>query len=336
MKILPVLLICSCAVLLTSCKSEFWLTDTYVRFSPPIKQTFNLNTNNAVVYGRFATRPQFGFSDGPALRLHEENARPVYLIECRTREPVYAIAVRPGRYKLTGYLATSGNQVSGQIDFRNSRVFEVRSNSLTYLGDFFAYAEIRPFGREWPNSEVTNNFAATTEEVRQKYPNLASSPTFSIYNEKLTAFGARSTSGLPAGDYRFVNSQGSAEAQGHFIDGKMDGLWLFWTSDGTKVAEISYDRGVRSGPFRLYWSNFLNPDFAGKLKAEGKAQNGKQVSEHISYLPDGQIDSRAKILEDGQIQPSIGSSEIARKKLEADDRYFAGLEAGVLGALEEK
>ena len=337
MKILRALLICSCAALLTSCKSELWLADTYVRFSPPIKQSFNLNTNNAVVYGSFATPPHFGFGGGLALRLCEEHAKPVYFIPCRGKEPVCAIAVKPGRYKITGYLAADAdNQVCGRRDFLDSRIFEVRSNSLTYLGDFYAIANIGAFTQEWHIDAGTNNFHATTQVLWQKYPNLASNPTSSIYDQKLMALGTRSPSGLPAGDYRFVNSQGSTEAQGHFIGGKMDGLWVFWTSDGTKVAEISYDHGVRSGPFRLYYSSFLDSRSAGKLKAEGRNQNGEQVGEHIAYLTDGQVNSRATLLEDGQIKPSIGSPELARKLLEADNRFFPRLERSVIIAVEDK
>jgi hypothetical protein len=337
MKVLRTLLICSSAVFLVSCTRHLVPLFSVARFSAPINQSFSLNTNTAVVYGRFATGSDFAFGNELALRLCDEHSKRVYLIRCRDKEPVYAVAVEPGRYRVAGFLATfQDHRPRGKRDFRDSRTFEVRSNSLTYLGDFAGYAKVGFMTEEWGLSGITNNFEATTEELKQQYPNLAQSQSFSIYQGTLKALGARTPSGLPVGDYRFVNSQGSTEAQGHFIDGKMDGSWVFWTSDGTKVAEISYDRGVRSGPFRLYWSNLLNPDFAGKLKAEGKAQDGKQVGEHISYLPDGQVDSRAKILEDGQIQPSIGSSEVARKKLAADDRYFAGLEAAVLGALEEK
>jgi len=305
------------------------------RFSPPVKESFNLNTNSAVVYGRFGTGPDIAFGNELALRLCDEHSKRMYLIRCRDKDPVYAIAVEPGRYKVAGFLATfQDHRPRGQRDFRDSRTFEVRSNSLTYLGDFAGYAKVGFMKQEWGFTEITNNFDATTEELKQKYPNLASSQAFSIYVEKLEAVGARSPSGLPIGDYRFVTSQGFTEARGSFIDGKMHGLWVFWDSDGTKVAEISYDHGAISGPFHLYYSRFLNPTFAGKPKSEGQAQNGKPIGEHISYLPDGQVDSRVTILEDGQIKPSTGSAELARKMVEADHRLFTGLEGAVLSAVE--
>jgi hypothetical protein len=336
MKVFRTLLICSSTVFLVSCTRHLVPFVSVARFSPPVKQSFTLTTNSAVVYGRFATGPEFAFGNELALRLCDEQGKRVYLIRCREKEPVYAIAVEPGRYTIWGFLGTTQeHRPLGQRRFRDARTFDVRSNSLTYLGDFAGFARAGFMKQEWGFSEITNNFEATTEELRQKYPNLAPSQAFSIYLEKLKALGARSESGLPVGEYRLVNSKGSTEAQGHFIDGRMDGLWVFWV-DSAKVAEISYDHGVRSGPFRLYYSSFLNPGFAGKLKAEGQAQNGKHVGELICYQPDGEVDSRAAILEDEKINPSIGSSELARKKLEADDRYFAGLEAGVLSAVEEK
>jgi hypothetical protein len=185
MKVLRALLICSSAVFLASCTRHLVPLFSVARFSPPVKESFDLNTNSAVVYGRFATGPDFAFGNELALRLCDEQAKRVYLIRCRDKEPVYAIAVQPGRYRVAGFLATfQDHRPRGQRDFRDSCTFEVRSNSLTYLGDFAGYAKIGPMTQEWGISGITNNFKATTEELRQRSPNLASAPVFSVFDEK--------------------------------------------------------------------------------------------------------------------------------------------------------
>jgi hypothetical protein len=340
MKTLRTLLLCSCAIFLASCTRHLVPVYSVAGFSSPVKESFSLTTNSAVVYGRFALDQNRVIANQLALRLCEERSQKVYLIPCRAKESVYAVEVLPGRYRLEGYLGTSpAHRPRARHRFTDAPIFDVRSNSLTYLGDFAGYAKVGFGTEEWGLSAITINFEATTDELRQKYPNLASNPTYSIYDEgiqPLKAVVVQSASGVPAGDYRLVDSKGSTEAKGRFTDGKMDGLWVFSGSDGTKFAEISYNHGIRSGPYRLYWSGILNPTFAGKLKVEGQAQNGKIVGEHVVYRPDGQVDSRATILDDGQIQPSIGSRELAQNDLKADERYLRTLERAVLDAVADK
>ncbi len=155
-----------------------------VRFSPPVKESFNIDTNSAVVYVRFATGPDFAFGNELALRLSSENSKRVYLIRCRDKDSVSAIAVEPGRYRIAGFLATFiDNRPAGQRNFPNSGLFQVRSNSATYLGDFTAYAKIGPMTQEWRVRDMTNNFTVTTSEYRLKYSKLSSARIFSAFDD---------------------------------------------------------------------------------------------------------------------------------------------------------
>ena len=114
----------------------------------------------------------------------------------------------------------------------------------------------------------------------------------------------------------------------------MDGVWTFWDSQGVKVAEISYQKGFRSGAFRLYYgslySNRYDPIAAGWLKAVGYLRDDKIVGEHVAYLSDGTVDSRAIVTSSGSVEASLGSPELVRRLLEADERLFRKLEAAVL------
>jgi hypothetical protein len=185
MKILRTLLICSSAVFLVSCTRFLPPLISVAHFSPPVKESFSIDTNSAVVYGRFATGPDFAFGNELALRLCSESSKRVYLIRCRDKDSVYAIAVEPGRYKVEGFLATfMDHRPVGRRRFPNTGVFQVRSNSATYLGDFTGYAKVGPMTQEWGVRGMTNNFAETTNEYRLRHPNLSSVQVFSTFDEQ--------------------------------------------------------------------------------------------------------------------------------------------------------
>jgi len=52
--------------------------------------------------------------------------------------------------------------------------------------------------------------------------------------------------------------------------------------DGSLLAETTYERGVRHGPYRDYWSN-------GRLACEGQYVGGVQEGEWRFYHQDGSI-----------------------------------------------
>jgi len=52
--------------------------------------------------------------------------------------------------------------------------------------------------------------------------------------------------------------------------------------DGSLLAEITYERGVRHGPYRDYWSN-------GRLACEGQFAGGLQEGAWRFFNPDGSL-----------------------------------------------
>lgn len=184
MKSLRALFFCAGAVFLASCTSSLPPLISWARFSPPVAQSFQLNTNTAVVYGRFATEPDFAFGNKLALRLRNENSKQEYLIQCRNKDSVCAFAVEPGRYRVAGFVATFiDHRTVGRRSLPNTPSFDVLSNSVTYLGDFTAYAKIAVIAQEWGVTGLTNNFVATTDELRRKYPNLASVSVLTMFDQ---------------------------------------------------------------------------------------------------------------------------------------------------------
>jgi hypothetical protein len=185
MKILRALFFCTAALVLVSCTTFLPPLISVAHFSPPVKESSSLDTNSAVVYGRFATGPDFAFGNELALRLCSESSKRVYLIRCRDKNPVYAITVKPGPYRVAGFLATyMDHRPVGWRNFPTTGTFQVRSNGATYLGDFTGYAKVGAMTQEWGVREMTNNFTATTEEYRLRYSNLSSLPVSSAFEEQ--------------------------------------------------------------------------------------------------------------------------------------------------------
>ena len=175
MKITRCFLIFSSAALLASCTRFLPPLVSFAHFSSPMNQTFVPGTNSAVVYGRFATGPDFAFGNEIALRLRNERSKREYLIRCRDKDSVYGVVVEPGEYTVAGFVATfMERRTVGRRTFTHTVPFEVRSNSATYLGDFTTYAKTDFAAQRWGVTGVTNNFVATTDEFKQRYPNFAS------------------------------------------------------------------------------------------------------------------------------------------------------------------
>jgi hypothetical protein len=157
---------------------------SWAHFSAPVNQSFQFETNTAVVYGRFSTGPDFAFGNDLALRLRNDDTKRQYLIRLKDKDSVCGVAVEPGRYSLVGFVATFvDHRVVGQRKMPNSSSFDVRSYSVTYVGDFTGYSKIGSMTQEWGITSVTNNFIATTDEFRKQCPNFASVSAVSVFDQ---------------------------------------------------------------------------------------------------------------------------------------------------------
>ena len=183
MKTLRGVLICAAALLcFVSCTQSLPPLISFAHFSPPVKQSFTPTTNTSIVYGRFATGPDFAFGNELALRVRNDETKREYLIHCRDKDSVSAIMVEPGQYRVVGFVATFvDRRTAGRRTFTNTPSFQVPSNSATYLGDFSGYAKVGGLTQTWGIAGLTNNSVATTREFRQKYPNLAPLSTVSVF-----------------------------------------------------------------------------------------------------------------------------------------------------------
>jgi len=143
------------------------------------------------------------------------------------------------------------------------------------------------------------------------------------------AIGARDAAGAPEGEYRIIGRTGMTRAQGHFKNGKMDGVWVFIDWHKVKIAEITYRSGDASGPFRTFLGSSTYPVAAGSIESEGTLQSGQLVGQHVCYRPGGKVFSRA-ILDKGKVSHVVfGSMEDATRTAAADTRFVQTLEGAV-------
>ena len=150
----------------------------------------------------------------------------------------------------------------------------------------------------------------------------------------LSAVGARNAAGLPTGEYRIVDAaRGSTAAQGRFLNGKMDGRWVFSDSHQVKIAEITFQKGVASGPYKTYFGSIFNPVAAGKLESAGRFEDGQVVGRHLAYSSTGSAFSVATF-EAGRLrQVEFGPVNAATKTAAADATFLDVLENTVRSAV---
>jgi hypothetical protein len=178
MRVLRGIFFCSMAFLLTSCAD----------LTPPVPLTFTPDGNTVVLYGRFTIGPDFVLGNRLVLWLKNVSSKKSVCLYFDKQRPVNAILVDAGQYRMVGFAGTDvTHRVLGRLAFRGkspmnlvTMPFEVRTNSAVYIGDFTGRARMVGLDQVWEIDSFTNNFAATTRDFREQYPNLVSVPAFSM------------------------------------------------------------------------------------------------------------------------------------------------------------
>jgi antitoxin component YwqK of YwqJK toxin-antitoxin module len=79
---------------------------------------------------------------------------------------------------------------------------------------------------------------------------------------------------------------GSPRSKTCMVDGKKQGLQVYWNSPGVKREESSYLNGVTHGPGRRY-------DRSGKPQSESNNKNGQRHGPQLSFYLNGKVESEA-------------------------------------------
>ena len=77
----------------------------------------------------------------------------------------------------------------------------------------------------------------------------------------------------PHGPYRLQLVDGPVLVTGSFAEGKKEGVFTFFSTGGTKVAEIPYSGDVKNGTILRWYSEFAYREAAGRPKLEAEYTN---------------------------------------------------------------
>jgi hypothetical protein len=119
------------------------------------------------------------------LVLWDYNKGGVLYIPFSKSDPVSCVSVVPGRYRIAGYVVTCWPDRAMQRGLFKSPLadsFSVKGDTAIYLGDYFGHTFIDSMVITRGMNKITNNFADTTSYFHDKYPNLASIPTQSVFD----------------------------------------------------------------------------------------------------------------------------------------------------------
>ena len=135
--------------------------------------------------------------------------------------------------------------------------------------------------------------------------------------------GKKDAAGLASGNWQLYGSKpNQVVGRGRFVAGKAEGLWVIYDSNGTKIAEIPYHRGVPHGDYRLYFTSFSYQGAAGKIKTIGSLENGVLTGRSRRYEPYGLV-LDYRIENRRVVSAATGTRNQAEQMMEADRQYIS-------------
>jgi len=92
----------------------------------------------------------------------------------------------------------------------------------------------------------------------------------------------------PHGPYVLYDRNGKVLARGMFENGHREGIWTFWSAQGDKLANTTYLKGLKEGPWHLFYRP-ESPSTAVEVRTrfEGTFAADQLDGEMISYYPSG-------------------------------------------------
>lgn len=131
--------------------------------------------------------------------------------------------------------------------------------------------------------------------------------------------------GLPHGAYKLRDVKGTVRAVGAFNRGKLTGSFIFWSSDGTRIAHLPFEEDALSGTLAMW--------YAGKpgarepqRKLEAAYRDGQLDGDKRSWYPNGNARAEYRY-EKGELRGAAASGENGKPLPEAEARALAKRDA---------
>ncbi len=138
------------------------------------------------------------------------------------------------------------------------------------------------------------------------------------------------------GNYELRGGNGQVRVVGAFSRGKRTGSFLFWSSSGTRIAQLPFDDDIFSGTLALWYAPGARQGEA-RQKLEATYVAGKLHGRKRSWYPDGQLRAEyrydqgalveARVFsESGKAFDPAAARAQAATDLAMDDRFYATLD----------
>jgi len=143
--------------------------------------------------------------------------------------------------------------------------------------------------------------------------------------------------GYAHGVYELRDAADKLRAQGAFNRGARTSSFIFWTSNGVRVAHIPYDDGAVSGTVAL-WFAYVAPGREPRQKLEAAYAQGQRHGLTRSWFPNGRPRGEY-VYENGRLVSAKGwnalsvalregeAREQAQRDADEDAKFYASLDA---------
>ena len=140
------------------------------------------------------------------------------------------------------------------------------------------------------------------------------------------------------GSCKIIDDHGNLMLAGVLKNGKMDGEWKAYGSNGDCLVAINYADGVRNGKVEMWYGKVAFPDAKGRLKLAGTFSAGSYHGIVTRYFPTGARTSERQyqygLITKAQYWSSNGAPESSERSLQLEKEEVAA-DLGYLSQLEQ-
>lgn len=140
--------------------------------------------------------------------------------------------------------------------------------------------------------------------------------------------------GQPHGVYELRDTKGTVRAVGAYNRGKRTGSFIFWSSDGVRIAHLPFDEDALSGTLAMWYAGKQAREPQRKLEAAYR--NGQLDGDKRSWYPDGRaraeyrydngtLRAASAITESGKPLGETEALALAQRDAVTDDAFVASL-----------
>lgn len=129
--------------------------------------------------------------------------------------------------------------------------------------------------------------------------------------------------GVPHGNYELRDANGQLRALGAFNRGRRTGSFIFWSSDGTRIAHLPFDDDVLSGTLATWYGGKLRDP---QRKVEAVYSHGKLNGDKRSWHANGRLRAEYRY-ERGELRGAKAASASGQPLSEAEARDLARSDA---------